>query len=99
MFGLVDSLHELGRAAYEMGDLETAQASFVESLEILGPLGYRTGIAIVLDNLAAQELEAAAPFGRCGYEVRRRASRSLRAAGPRPSSSICPTLAARFAER
>ena len=55
-FGLVDSLHELGRAAYEMGDLETARASFLESLEILGPLGYRTGIAIVLDNLAAQEL-------------------------------------------
>jgi predicted ATPase/class 3 adenylate cyclase len=56
VFGLVDSLHELGRAAYEMGDLETARASFLESLEILGPLGYRTGIAIVLDNLAAQEL-------------------------------------------
>ncbi len=39
-----------------MGDLETARASFLESLEILGPLGYRTGIAIVLDNLAAQEM-------------------------------------------
>ena len=55
-FGLVDSLHELGRAAYAMGDLETARASFLESLEILGPLGYRTAIAIVLDNLAAQAL-------------------------------------------
>ena len=55
-FGLVDSLHELGRAAHAMGDLKTARASFLESLEILGPLGYRTAIAIVLDNLAAQEL-------------------------------------------
>ena len=44
-----------------MGDLETARASFLESLEILGPLGYRTAIAIVLDNLAAQELSDGRP--------------------------------------
>ena len=60
-FGLVDSLHELGRAAYATGDLETARASFLESLEILGPIGYRTAIAIVLDNLAAQETEPGPP--------------------------------------
>jgi predicted ATPase/class 3 adenylate cyclase len=55
VFGLLDSLQEVGRAAFGMGDLEVARASFLESLQILGPVGYRTGIAIVLDNLAAQE--------------------------------------------
>ena len=60
-FGLVDSLHELGRAAFAMGDHETSRASFLESLEILGPIGYRTAIAIVLDNLAAQELSDGRP--------------------------------------
>jgi predicted ATPase/class 3 adenylate cyclase len=55
LVGLVDSLEEVGRAAFGMGDLDAARACFLESLQILGLVGYRTGIAIVLDNLAAQE--------------------------------------------
>jgi predicted ATPase/class 3 adenylate cyclase len=55
LVGLVDSLQEVGRAAFGLGDLESARGCFLESLGILGPVGYRTGIAIVLDNLAAQE--------------------------------------------
>jgi predicted ATPase/class 3 adenylate cyclase len=55
MVGLIDSLEEVGRAAFGMGDLDVARACFLESLAMLGPVGYRTGVAIVLDNLAAQE--------------------------------------------
>ena len=37
-----------------MGDLEVAAASFFEALEREEDIGNRTGIGIVLDNLAAQ---------------------------------------------
>lgn len=53
--GLIDSLEVLGRAAFEMGDIETARSSYLETLDILAPIGYRTALAIVLDNLAAHE--------------------------------------------
>jgi hypothetical protein len=56
VFGSMDSLQELGRAALEMGDLDVARSSFIQSLDVLASVGYRTGIAIVLDNLAAQEI-------------------------------------------
>jgi hypothetical protein len=62
MFGVIDSLHVRGRAAYEMGELDVARASVMESLEVLGSAGYRTGIALALDNLAAQENERGLPM-------------------------------------
>ena len=61
LFGTIDSLHVRARAAYEMGELDVARASAMESLEVLGSAGYRTGIAIALDNLAAQENERGRP--------------------------------------
>lgn len=87
-FGLVDSLHELGRAAYAMGDLETSRASFVESLEILGPIGYRTAIAIVLDNLAAQELSDGRPVRALRLAAGRRHTRPW----ARPRSRSHPSI-------
>jgi predicted ATPase/class 3 adenylate cyclase len=54
-FGLVDALGELGRAALELGDYEVARATHLEILDAIGPIGYRTAVAIVLDTLAALE--------------------------------------------
>jgi predicted ATPase/class 3 adenylate cyclase len=68
-FGLVDALQEQGRAALELGELEVARSSFLETLEGLATLGYRTGVAIALDALAALEM-------RLGHPVR-----ALRLAG------------------
>jgi tetratricopeptide (TPR) repeat protein len=62
-FGLLDALGELGRAALELGDLEIARSSFLETLDVLAPIGYRTAVAITLDNLAALE-------NRLGHPVR-----------------------------
>jgi predicted ATPase len=56
LFGIVDSLHELGRASLAMGDLDTARSCFLEVLETVAPFGYRTGMSIALDDLAAQEI-------------------------------------------
>jgi predicted ATPase/class 3 adenylate cyclase len=61
LFGLMDSLHELGRAALDMGDLETAHSCFIQSLDVLAPLGYRTLVAIVLDQLAAEAIDRGWP--------------------------------------
>jgi predicted ATPase/class 3 adenylate cyclase len=60
-FGLVDALQELGRAALELGDLEVARSSFLEALHALAPIGYRTAVAITLDNLAALEIRLGHP--------------------------------------
>ena len=68
-FGLVDALTELGRAARELGELDTARSCFLEALQGLAPVGYRTAIAITLDNLAALE-------NRLGHHLR-----ALRLAG------------------
>ncbi len=54
MFGVTDALFSVGRAAHAMGDLDVAAASFFEALEREEDIGNRTGIGIVLDNLAAQ---------------------------------------------
>ena len=54
-FGLVDALAELGRATRELGEVDTARACFLETLQGLAPIGYRTAIAITLDNLAVLE--------------------------------------------
>ena len=67
-FGLVDALQEQGRAPSSWG-LEVARSSFLETLEGLAPVGYRTGVAIALDALAALEI-------RLGHPVR-----ALRLAG------------------
>ena len=61
LFGIMDSLHEMGRAALVMGDLETARSCFIQSLDVLVPLGYRTLVAIVLDQLAAEAIERGWP--------------------------------------
>jgi predicted ATPase/class 3 adenylate cyclase len=62
LFGLMDSLHELGRAALEMGDLDVARSCFIESLDVLAPLGYRTLVAIVIDHLAAEAIKRGRPL-------------------------------------
>jgi tetratricopeptide (TPR) repeat protein len=53
-FGATDALHTLGRTALAQGDLDTAAASFLEALDNDEDIGNWTGIAIVLDNLAAK---------------------------------------------
>jgi predicted ATPase/DNA-binding SARP family transcriptional activator len=68
-FGLVDALGELGRATRELGEFDTPWSSFLESLRGLAPIGYRTAVAITLDNLAALE-------NRLGHHIR-----ALRLAG------------------
>jgi tetratricopeptide (TPR) repeat protein len=68
-FGLVDALSELGRATRELGEFDTARSCFLEALEGLAPVGYRTAVAITLDNLAALE-------NRLGHHLR-----ALRLAG------------------
>jgi predicted ATPase/DNA-binding SARP family transcriptional activator len=55
-YGLVDALSELGRATRGLGELEIARSCFLEALEALASVGYRTAIAIELDNLAAIEI-------------------------------------------
>jgi tetratricopeptide (TPR) repeat protein len=62
LFGLMDSLQELGRVALDMGDLDVARSCFIDSLEVLAPLGYRTLVAIVLDLLAAEEIKRGRPL-------------------------------------
>ena len=69
-FGTIDSWHILGRSALELGDLDVAHACFVEVLQTLGSIGYRTGVAISLDNLAAEEMRAR-PAGACAPARRR----------------------------
>ena len=68
-FGLVDALSELGRATRELGQFDTARSCFLEALQGLAPIGYRTAVAITLDNLAALE-------NRLGHHIR-----ALRLAG------------------
>ena len=68
-FGLVDALSELGRATRELGEFDTARSCFLEALHALAPIGYRTAVAITLDNLAALE-------NRLGHHLR-----ALRLAG------------------
>jgi hypothetical protein len=60
-FGLVDALQEQGKAALELGEFEFARSSFLETLEGLAPIGYRTGVAIALDALAALEIRLGRP--------------------------------------
>jgi predicted ATPase/DNA-binding SARP family transcriptional activator len=68
-FGLVDALSELGRATRELGEFDTARSCFLEALQGLAPIGYRTAVALTLDNLAALE-------SRLGHHIR-----ALRLAG------------------
>jgi predicted ATPase/class 3 adenylate cyclase len=51
-FGVTDALHILGRIALADGDLETAEASSLEALENDGRIGNRTGMGVVMDELA-----------------------------------------------
>jgi tetratricopeptide (TPR) repeat protein len=60
---------ELGRATRELGEFDTARSCFLEALQGLAPIGYRTAVAITLDNLAALE-------NRLGHHIR-----ALRLAG------------------
>jgi len=62
LFGLMDSLHELGRAALDMGDLDIARSCFMQSLDVLAPLAYRTLVAIVIDHLAAEAIKRGRPL-------------------------------------
>jgi tetratricopeptide (TPR) repeat protein len=62
VFGLMNSLHSLGRAALDMGDVDVARSCFIESLDVVAPLGYRTIVAIMLDNLAAEAIERGRPL-------------------------------------
>jgi tetratricopeptide (TPR) repeat protein len=61
LFGLIDALGELGRAAIELGDYEVARRSLLEALDPLEAVGYRTAIAIALDSLAELENRTGQP--------------------------------------
>jgi tetratricopeptide (TPR) repeat protein len=54
-FGATDALHVLGRIALAQGDLATSGSSFLEALDNDEHVGNRTGMGIVLDNLAARD--------------------------------------------
>jgi predicted ATPase/class 3 adenylate cyclase len=54
-FGTTDALHVLGRIALAQGDLATARSVFLEALAYDEQVENRTGMGIVLDNLAAGE--------------------------------------------
>src|SRR5205823_11050188 len=53
-FGVTDALFALGRVALAEADLHTAAVSFLEALDNDEEVGNRTGMGIVLDNLAAK---------------------------------------------
>ena len=52
MFGLTGELYVLGRVAAETGDLDTARRHYLETLDNMELIQERTGIALILDNLA-----------------------------------------------
>ncbi|HKX25912.1 MAG TPA: AAA family ATPase, partial [Actinomycetota bacterium] len=52
-FGTTDALHVLGRIALAQGDLATGRSVFLEALAYDEQVENRTGMGIVLDNLAA----------------------------------------------
>jgi predicted ATPase/class 3 adenylate cyclase len=54
LFGATDALHTLGRTALAQKDLDTAASSFLQALDNDEQVGNRTGMAIVMDNLAAK---------------------------------------------
>ena len=52
MFGFTGELYVLGRVAAETGDLDTARRNYLETLQNMELIRERTGIALILDNLA-----------------------------------------------
>jgi predicted ATPase/class 3 adenylate cyclase len=54
LFGVTDALHTVGRTALAQKDLATAALSFLEALDNDERVGNRTGMAIVMDNLAGK---------------------------------------------
>jgi hypothetical protein len=61
-FGIHGSLYVVGRAAAEMGELDTARAQFLQTLGIAEANGDRTGIALSLDNMADLEVSGGRPI-------------------------------------
>jgi predicted ATPase/class 3 adenylate cyclase len=56
LFGVTGSLYVVGRAATQLGDLDTGRACFLEALAIEEAFNERTGLALTLDNLADLEI-------------------------------------------
>jgi tetratricopeptide (TPR) repeat protein len=56
LFGVTGSLYVVGRAATQLGDLDTGRACFLEALAIEEAFNERTGLALSLDNLADLEI-------------------------------------------
>jgi len=54
VFGMAGTKYVLGRAAAELGDLDLGRRYFLETLDIMEMVGERTGIALILDNMAHQ---------------------------------------------
>jgi predicted ATPase/class 3 adenylate cyclase len=52
LFGVTGDLYVLGRVAAETGDVDTARRHYLETLDYMERVGERTGIALILDNLA-----------------------------------------------
>jgi tetratricopeptide (TPR) repeat protein len=52
VFGFTGDMYVLGRVAAETGDLDTARRRFLETLDNMAMIQERTGIALILDNLA-----------------------------------------------
>jgi tetratricopeptide (TPR) repeat protein len=54
-FGITGSTFALGRALFELGEVDSARAQFLDGLEAAALMRDRTGMAIALDNLADLE--------------------------------------------
>jgi hypothetical protein len=52
VFGLTGDLYVLGRVAAETGDPDTARSLYLQTLDNMELIRERTGIALILDNLA-----------------------------------------------
>jgi hypothetical protein len=61
LFGIIGSLYVVGRAAAQLGDLDTAQVRFMETLAIEEAVGEWTGLALSLDALADLEISEGNP--------------------------------------
>jgi predicted ATPase/class 3 adenylate cyclase len=55
-FGMLGATFALGRASAELGDLDRARSLFLRILEGAGQMGDRTSVAVILDNLADEEI-------------------------------------------
>jgi predicted ATPase/class 3 adenylate cyclase len=61
-FGVHGDWYVLGRAAAEMGDLDTARRRFLQTLDMGARMGYPTGVALSLEELADVAINGGDPI-------------------------------------